>query len=109
MRGFILDSYLNSENKPWLRGGRYDLLGPRNEIIMPSYWGQVIQAGWVVKMVEHPRQEIHFKDAVGRKYTFPLELCQELAVCPIYTPTNKAWSLASLTPSPMSIGHENVD
>ena len=69
MREFIPDSYPESENVPWLRGSRYDLLSPRNEIIMPSYWGQVIQAGWVVKMAEHPRQEILIKDAVGRKYT----------------------------------------
>ena len=73
-----MSSYLDAENLPWLKEGRYDLRGPGDHIIMPSLWEQVVQAGWVIKMVPHPNtRHVFFMDAMGRKFTFPFDLCKE--------------------------------
>ena len=30
--------------------GEYDLIGPKDEVIMPSIWESVIEPGWEIKM-----------------------------------------------------------
>ncbi|KAL2070966.1 hypothetical protein VTL71DRAFT_13992 [Oculimacula yallundae] len=64
-----------------LNDNKYRLIGPNNEVILPSLWDQLVQPGWEVslKLREEPRAEnkkpIRFKDAVGRKFSFPFDLC----------------------------------
>lgn len=42
---------------PHVADGQYDLLGPKDEIIMPSIWESVIEPGWEVTMHMWPIPE----------------------------------------------------
>ncbi|KAK4186784.1 hypothetical protein QBC35DRAFT_254503 [Podospora australis] len=70
--------------------GRYDLLSPDGQIILQSLWEKLVKPGWEVKMqmwkkcilydvpVGGEKEEnpvIKFRDAVGRKFSFPLSIC----------------------------------
>ena len=42
---------------PHVADGQYDLLGPKDEIIMPSIWESVIEPGWEITMHMWPIPE----------------------------------------------------
>lgn len=42
---------------PHVAEGQYDLLGPKDEIIMPSIWESVIEPGWEITMHMWPIPE----------------------------------------------------
>ena len=42
---------------PRVADGHYDLLGPKDEIIMPSIWESVIEPGWEITMHMWPIPE----------------------------------------------------
>ena len=67
--------------------GKYDRTGPGGEIILPSLWEGLVRPGlevtmkmWKPKQIEKP--PIRFKDAVGRKFSFPFQLCETWRVSP---------------------------
>jgi len=65
--------------------GKYDLTGPDGEIILPSLWGGLVRPGWEVTMKmwkpkPTEKMPIKFKDAIGRKFSFPFHLCQTWTV-----------------------------
>ncbi|KAK3309628.1 uncharacterized protein B0T15DRAFT_488345 [Chaetomium strumarium] len=73
---------------PHVLEGHYNLIGPNDEVILPTVWEKVITPGWTINMEMWPNLDkvplrgptqvppIRFKDAVGRKFTFPFHLCQ---------------------------------
>ncbi|KAK1752992.1 hypothetical protein QBC47DRAFT_415727 [Echria macrotheca] len=42
---------------------KYDLIGPNDEIILPSLWEHLVRPGWEVKMKIRNTEPIHFRDA----------------------------------------------
>ncbi|MBE3041781.1 hypothetical protein IMZ48_04220 [Candidatus Bathyarchaeota archaeon] len=66
MQEIIQNSYPDSENIPGLKGGRYDLLGPNNEIILPSYWEHVVKPGWRITMAMWPLDKASQREKLVR-------------------------------------------
>ena len=51
MEYLIKEAFLHvADLGPHVADGQYDLLGPKDEIIMPSIWESVIEPGWEVTM-----------------------------------------------------------
>ena len=91
MSKLIRQSFAHSDDTAGEGGdineGKYDLTGPGGEIILPSLWEGLVRPGlevtmkmWKPKQIEKP--PIRFKDAVGRKFSFPFQLCETWAVSP---------------------------
>lgn len=49
-RAFLLVDVLG----PHVEEGHYDIVGPNNQIILPSVWEKVIEPGWSLTMVMWP-------------------------------------------------------
>lgn len=71
-----------------IKDGKYHLVGPDNQVILPLLWEHLVEPGWKISMkmwdsnVPEVQAPIKFKDAVGRKFSFPFHLCQTWDVCP---------------------------
>ena len=58
MEYLIKEAFLHVvELGPHVADGQYDLLGPKDEIIMPSIWESVIEPGWEITMHMWPIPE----------------------------------------------------
>lgn len=58
MEYLIKEAFLHvADLGPHVAGGQYDLLGPKDEIIMPSIWESVIEPGWEITMHMWPIPE----------------------------------------------------
>lgn len=58
MEYLIKEAFLHVENYgPHVADGHYDLLGPKDEIIMPSIWDTLIEPGWEISMHMWPIPE----------------------------------------------------
>ena len=58
MENLIKEAFLYvADLGPRVANGQYDLLGPKDEIIMPSIWELVIQPGWEITMHMWPIPE----------------------------------------------------
>ena len=58
MEYLIKEAFLHvAELGPHVADGHYDLLGPKDEIIMPSIWESVIEPGWEITMHMWPIPE----------------------------------------------------
>lgn len=95
---------------PFIKDGHYDLVSLDGNSILPSVWEQCIKPGCFLTMrmwkdAENAKNEreaagkkleaeeeykrsvgkdkapLRFKDAVGRKFTFPFDLCRTWQVC----------------------------
>ncbi len=42
---------------PYVLAGNYDLIGPGEEVILPSTWNFLIRPGWVISMQMTPMKE----------------------------------------------------
>ena len=59
MENLIKEAFLHiSDLGPHVAGGRYDLLGPKDEILMPAIWESVIEPGWEITMHMWPIPEL---------------------------------------------------
>lgn len=80
MAEIIQQSYANVRESEDVSQGRYDLVSTDGEIILKSLWARLVRPGWEIKMIMWPKQDpnrvepIKFKDAVGRKFTFPFHI-----------------------------------
>ena len=58
MEYLIKEAFLHvADLGPHVADGQYDLLGPKDEIIMPSIWESVIEPGWEITMHMWPIPE----------------------------------------------------
>ena len=58
MEYLIKEAFLHvADLGPHVADGHYDLLGPKDEIIMPSIWESVIEPGWEITMHMWPIPE----------------------------------------------------
>ena len=58
MESLIKEAFLHvADLCPHVADGHYDLLGPKDEIIMPSMWESVIEPGWEITMHMWPIPE----------------------------------------------------
>lgn len=58
MEYFIREAFLHIVDLgPHVADGQYDLLGPKDEVIMPSIWESVIEPGWEITMHMWPIPE----------------------------------------------------
>ena len=58
MEYLIKEAFLHvADLGPHVAEGQYDLLGPKDEIIMPSIWESVIEPGWEITMHMWPIPE----------------------------------------------------
>ncbi len=58
MEYLIKEAFLHvNDLGPHVAGGQYDLLGPKDEIIMPSIWESVVEPGWEITMHMWPIPE----------------------------------------------------
>lgn len=58
MEYLIKEAFLHvADLGPHVAEGQYDLLGPKDEIIMPSIWESVIEPGWEITMHMWPLPE----------------------------------------------------
>ena len=62
MEHLIKEAFLHvADLIPYVADGQYDLLGPKDERIMPSTWESVIEPGWEITMhmwpIPEPRPE----------------------------------------------------
>jgi len=64
-----------------VKDGKYNLIGPNDQVILPQLWERLVEPGWEISMKMWQTQySIKFMDAVGRKFSFPFELCHTWAV-----------------------------
>ena len=58
MEYLIKEAFLHvADLGPHVADGHYDLLGPKDEIIMPSIWESVVEPGWEITMHMWPIPE----------------------------------------------------
>lgn len=58
MEYLIKEAFLHvADLGPHVADGQYDLLGPKDEIIMPSIWESVVEPGWEITMHMWPIPE----------------------------------------------------
>jgi hypothetical protein len=86
MAELIRQSYAHVHESQNVKDGKYDLIGPNGDIILQSLWESLVVPGWEItmKMWEAnvlEKAPIRFKDAVGRKFSFPFHLCKTWSVC----------------------------
>ena len=85
MAKLIQQSYANVPEGWDIGDNKYDLIGPDGEIILQSLWESLVQPGWEITMKKWeqkipPKAPIKFKDALGRKFSFPFHLCKTWVV-----------------------------
>jgi len=98
MEELIRQMFLHEEViGPQVAEGRYNLVGPNGETILPQVWETTIEPDWVITMhmgmhdatkppaatsalPDERKKPIRFTDAVGRKYIFPFHFCKTWAV-----------------------------
>ncbi len=67
MEDLIKQAFLHVEViGPLVQEGRYDLLSPSGEIILPAVWERVVEPGWAITMHMWPMDNLPIRPASVR-------------------------------------------
>lgn len=102
MEYFIREAFLHIVDLgPHVADGQYDLLGPKDEVIMPSIWESVIEPGWEITMHMWPIPEPPAgEDALGILELENKSMNKKEKNSPYVPPANHGRSSSPSEPTP---------